>query len=48
MDPEILQKTAEQLRDLSSVIEKTSGEKLDSEHVLNFLKFFGRNNTNGK
>ncbi len=40
MTPEQLRKVAEQLREVSTVVEKTAGEKLDSEHVLNFLKFF--------
>lgn len=37
---DLLKKTASEIRELAQSIDKTSGEELDSDQVLNFLRFY--------
>lgn len=45
----LIQQTSKEIRNLAEAIDKTAGEKLDSDKVLDFLRFFkGRNYEQGK
>lgn len=49
MNSEAIRKAAEQIRQVATLSEKTAGEKLDSEKVLDFLKFYaGKGKNDGK
>lgn len=48
-NPDVLRETADQLRKLAEISDKTAGDKLDSDKILDFVKFFvGKGTKDGK
>lgn len=45
----LIKQASQEIRSLASIIEKTSSEKLDSEKVMDFLRFYkGKGQSYGK